>query len=100
LALKCREDEHVDVEGEQLAVVDRCGPGSTRDRPGLLGVALEHRNVESVGMLDAAGDIGDRDHSRTSFMEQSRGRLTDVPVSLDRDTRGVDRGPATARPAL
>ena len=61
LPLERRQDEDVDIEPEEFVVLDRSRSGRAGDRAVLAEMAPQERDVESVGIGDAAVDVGDRD---------------------------------------
>src|SRR5947209_14478221 len=66
LVLARRDDEHVACELEQLVVRDPLAAVVTGERAVLGRVRMELRNVETVGRVQAAGDIGDGDDARAA----------------------------------
>ena len=62
-------------------------PGSAGDRTVLGQVAAEGRDVQPVGVEDAAADVGDRHDAGARLVEQPRRRFADVAEPLDRDPR-------------
>src|SRR5690606_4469342 len=83
-AIDGRGDEDVDVELEQVLVGDRVAALVAADAAAVLvGVALEVRNVDAVGVVHAAGVVCDGDDLHAAVIELLGRHAADLAEALD-----------------
>ena len=85
LAFERSEDKNVNVKAEEGLVVDRSRARAAGDCAVGAEPPCKLRDVESIGVVGAATDIGDPNHAGTALVEKARGCFTNVAKALDSD---------------
>ena len=99
LVLERGRDEHVALDLEQLRVGHGLRAGEAGDRA-VLGLPVDHaRDVEAVGVVDAAGRVGDGEDLRALLRHQLRRDRAGVAEALDHDASRSSRSMSRCRAA-
>ena len=83
-ALDCRRDQQVHVGVEERSIAERVGTGEADDRPGVVDMVFQRRDVQAAVGGDGAVLVGDRDDADPGIVQEPGSVPADFAEPLHR----------------